>query len=68
MYSGRSIECRGPRAPTSEEQMDALRRRAWKEQGVVILHPGEIADWDERQLLINMANKAYGPRPDAPKT
>lgn len=48
--------------------MDALRRRAWKEQGVVILHPGEIADWDERQLLINMANKAYGPRPDAPKT
>ncbi len=48
------------RAP---EELDAMRLRAWRYQGVVVLKPEEIIDPWVRQVLINEAVKRYGPRP-----
>ena len=47
------------------QELDAMRLRAWRYQGVVVLKPDEIADSWVRQVLINEAIKRYGPRPGA---
>lgn len=51
-----------PKAPTPEEEMRALRRRAWLEDGVISIPVGEILDGWERQILTNIANRVYGRR------
>ncbi len=51
------------RAPRSTEEIEALRRRAWIEQGVVVLEPDELADDWLRQALTNEAAKRWGGRP-----
>lgn len=50
---------------TAPEEIDAMRLRAWRYQGVVVLKPEEIVDPWVRQVLINEAVKRYGPRPGA---
>ena len=50
---------------TAPEELDAMRLRAWRHQGVVVLKPEEIVDPWVRQVLINEAVKRYGPRPGA---
>ena len=50
---------------TAAEELDAMRLRAWRYQGVVVLKPEEIIDPWVRQVLINEAVKPYGPRPGA---
>jgi len=51
-------------APT-EEDLLALRRAAWRSQGVVVLRPDDIRDDWTRQALINEANRLYGHRAGA---
>ena len=48
---------------TAPEELDSMRVRAWRYQGVVVLKPEEIVDPWVRQVLINEAVKRYGPRP-----
>mgnify|MGYP000508728728 CR=1 FL=1 len=50
------------RTPTNAEEMEAMRRRAWHEQGVVSLRPEEINDAWERQVVINLAEARWGKR------
>ncbi|MGD9509306.1 MAG: hypothetical protein AB7I59_03240 [Geminicoccaceae bacterium] len=50
---------------TASEELDSMRLRAWRYQGVVVLKPEEIIDPWVRQVLINEAVKRYGPRPGA---
>ena len=50
---------------TAPEEIDAMRLRAWRCQGVVVLKPEEIVDPWVRQVLINEAVRRYGPRPGA---
>ncbi len=52
-----------PRTAPSDEHLLALRRAAWRSQGVVVLRPDDVRDDWTRQALINEANRLYGRRP-----
>ena len=49
-------------SPSAETELVAMRRAAWRHQGVVVLRPEEVRDDWTRQALINEANRLYGPR------
>lgn len=51
-----------PSSPLDEDQIEAMRRRAWMEQGVVMLRPDEVIDDWLRQALVNEAVKRFGKR------
>lgn len=51
-----------PSGPTSAEGLEALRQRAWSEQGVVVLNLEEITDDWVRQAVKNEAVKRWGRR------
>jgi hypothetical protein len=51
------------RTAPSDDDLLALRRAAWRQQGVMMLRPEEIGDDWTRQALINEANRLYGRRP-----
>jgi hypothetical protein len=40
----------------------AMRRAAWRTQGVAVLRPEDIRDDWTRQALVNEANRLYGRR------
>lgn len=46
----------------SPETLEALRARAWAEQGVVVLHVDELGDDWLRQGLVNEATRRWGRR------
>ena len=48
-------------APTDEELL-AMRRAAWRKQGVIMLRPEDVRDEWTRQALINEAERLYGRR------
>jgi hypothetical protein len=52
-----------PRTTPSDEDLLAMRRAAWRHQGVVVLRPEDVRDDWARQALINEANRLYGRRP-----
>ena len=49
-----------PNAATSEAELFAMRRRAWREQGIVILSVRGIEDPWLRQAILNEAERLYG--------
>jgi hypothetical protein len=51
------------RTAPSDEDLLAMRRAAWRTQGMVVLRPEDIRDDWARQALINEANRLYGRRP-----
>jgi hypothetical protein len=51
-----------PRTALSDEDLRAMRRAAWRSQGVVVLRPEDVRDDWTRQALINEANRLYGRR------
>ena len=51
------------RSALSDEDLLAMRRAAWRIQGVVVLRPEDVPDDWTRQALINEANRLYGQRP-----
>jgi hypothetical protein len=51
----------GQAAPTDDDLL-AMRRAAWRKQGVIMLRPEEVRDDWTRQALINEANRLYGRR------
>ena len=50
------------RSRSPETELVAMRRAAWRHQGVVVLRPEEVGDDWTRQALINEANRLYGRR------
>jgi hypothetical protein len=50
-------------AALRDEDLLAMRRAAWRTQGVVVLRPEDVRDDWTRQALINEANRLYGRRP-----
>jgi hypothetical protein len=48
-------------APTGDD-LFAMRRAAWRTQGVVVLRPEDVRDDWTRQALINEAERLYGRR------
>ncbi|HEU0069789.1 MAG TPA: hypothetical protein VFS04_00715 [Alphaproteobacteria bacterium] len=52
-----------PRAATSAAELDALRRRAWKQDGVLSLRDGDDRlSWPERELVRQLGERLYGAR------
>lgn len=51
-----------PSSSTTPESLEALRQRAWAEQGVVVLNLDEIGDDWLRQSLRNEAVRRWGRR------
>jgi hypothetical protein len=47
----------------SDDDLLAMRRAAWRSQGVIMLRPEDVRDEWTRQALINEANRLYGWRP-----
>lgn len=58
----RSCLDRGRWGTTTPDEMDALRRRVWREQGIASLSIDDIADPWLRQAVINEATRRWGPR------
>ena len=57
-----SLERHRPRAVASEEKLFAMRRAAWRKQGIVVINPADVRDAIIRQALINEAIRLYGQR------
>ena len=51
-----------PETPTSAEHLEAMRRRAWLDQGVIVLRPDELRDDFARQAIVNEATRRWGRR------
>lgn len=52
-----------PRAAASAAELDALRRRAWKQDGVLSLRDGDDRlTWPERELVRQLGERLYGAR------
>jgi hypothetical protein len=51
------------RTARNDEDLLAMRRAAWRAQGVVVLRPKDVRENWTRQVLINEANRLYGRRP-----
>ena len=49
-------------APTDDDLL-AMRRAAWRKQGVVVLRPEDVQDDWTRQALVDEAERLYGRRP-----
>lgn len=49
-----------PTPATSEAELFAMRRRAWREQGIVILAVHNVDDPWLRQAIANEAERLYG--------
>ncbi len=58
----RSCLDRGTRSPATPPEVDAMRRRAWREQGVASLSIEDITDPWLRQAVLNEATRRWGPR------
>ena len=60
----------GPRSPLARHvrsepsplELQDMRKRAWQQQGVVVLTPEEVIDPWLRQAIVNEAERRYGPR------
>jgi hypothetical protein len=50
------------RAAPSDEDLQAMRRAAWRQQGVIMLRPEDVRDRWTREALINEAERLYGRR------
>ena len=62
----RSCLDRGTQSPTTSPEMEAMRRRVWRDQGVVSLAIDDITDPWLRQAVTNEAVRRWGPRNGGP--
>ena len=49
-------------APPPESELIAMRRAAWRKQGVIMRRPEDVRDDWTGQALIDEANRLYGRR------
>ena len=57
-----SLELHLPRSLPTEDELFAMRRAAWRKQGIAVLRPGDICDNWARQAIVNEATRLYGRR------
>jgi hypothetical protein len=57
-----SLERHLPRSLPTEGELFAMRRAAWRKQGIAVLRPADIRDKWARQVIVNEATRLYGPR------
>jgi hypothetical protein len=56
----RSCFARAQARTTPSKDLLAMRRAAWRRQGVIMLRPEDVRDDWTRQALINEANRFFG--------
>ena len=57
-----SLERHLPRPAPTEDELLAMRRAAWRKQGVAVLRIADIHDEWIRQAVVNEATRLYGRR------
>jgi hypothetical protein len=57
-----SLQRHLPQTAPTEQELFAMRRAAWRRQGIVVIRPGDIRDEIIRQALVNEATRLYGQR------
>jgi hypothetical protein len=57
-----SLERHLPPTPPTEQELFAMRRAAWRHQGIVVIRLVDVRDEIIRQALINEATRLYGRR------
>ena len=57
-----SLERHLPRTATNEDELFAMRRAAWRKQGIAVLRIDDVADEIIRQAVVNEATRLYGQR------
>jgi hypothetical protein len=57
-----SLERHLPQPTPTEQDLFAMRRAAWRRQGIVVLRPVDVRDEIIRQALVNEATRLYGQR------
>lgn len=56
-----SLSARLPRPALTAEEIEALRRRAWRQAGVLSLDAGDgRLSWPERELVRRLGERLYG--------
>ena len=57
----RQYRCPLGKLQPSGTDLEALKERSWREQGLfVVSHDDQRLDWVERELLKNIAERLYG--------
>ena len=57
-----SLERHLPRSLPTEDELFAMRRTAWRRQGIVVVRLADVRDEWTRQALVNEATRLYGQR------
>ena len=57
-----SLERHLPRSLPTEDELFAMRRAAWRKQGIVVIRLTDVRDDWTRQALVNEATRLYGRR------
>ena len=57
-----SLERHLPQPAPTEQELFAMRRAAWRKQGIVVLRVADVRDELIRQELVNEATRLYGRR------
>ncbi len=57
-----SLERHLPRSTPTDEELFAMRRAAWRKQGIVVIRLADVRDEIIRQALVNEATRLYGQR------
>ena len=57
-----SLERYLPRSLQTEDELFAMRRAAWRKQGIVVIRLADVRDDIIRQALLKEATRLYGQR------
>ena len=57
-----SLDRRLPRSLPTEDELFAMRRAAWRQQGIVVIRLADVGDECTRRALVNEATRLYGRR------
>lgn len=57
-----SLERHLPETAPTEQELFAMRRAAWRKQGIVVIRLTDVRDDWTRQALVNEATRLYGRR------
>jgi len=60
-----SLERHLPRTATNDDELFAMRRAAWRKQGIAVLRIDDLRDEIIRQAVVNEATRLYGQREGA---
>ena len=57
-----SLERHLPQTAPTEDELFAMRRAAWRTQGIVVVRLADVRDEIIRQAIVNEATRLYGRR------